>query len=434
MAIDCLNPPCSPQLPISSIVNIFGAPTVADNTDCSMNLLYLVDDEGLIDQFDETSEPLFTTTDRILQLGSFDEVKLHFSPCSRTYWELQKFFSWEVGELQRPPTITLGYFDSSSETMLEALEDISKCFDCYNVVSHITYDKDGAPLFDTTESVDIAEWTSLDRTKFSVIPTVDYEATASQLKANDYDYSASVILNDVCTPELDEDCLETDVMLDTYDVNHLGLAAVLTSMSSTSADYSFTSKFTPKNGAFGNLATSQFDLATTRDATGVNPFNGGVDALSAYHANVYHNVGGTDMFMEGLTSTGRYIDEIIHRIHIQETIEKDIFALFRNNNSVALSDLSRLQNTLSVTVRGLASQGLIATTSKAIDVDDVLDKTGLSEDNIYLEGDGFVILNYATTPANINSRISPTFIICYVRPGSTHFASIGLCQSEISEV
>lgn len=435
MPIDCLNPPCKTRLPISSVVNIYGTFNRPENTDCSMNILYLVDEAGLVDQSDPTSNPLLTTDNRTIQISSPDQVKLYFSPCSRIYWELvSRFFTWEVGTLQRPSTITLGYFDSDNETMLEALDEIYKCFKCFKVVTHTLYDKNNVALYDTEESIDLAEWTELSKNHFAVVPTVDYVSVGGQLKSLGYDYSANILLNETCVNELDDNCEETDTIINTYDVNHLGLAAVLASISDKSNSYSHTVKFTPKNNAFYGLATADLSLEDTRLVTGVNPFNGGVDSLSNQHTNVYHNVGGSDIFIEGLTNTGRYIDEIIHKIYMKKQIESDIFDLFLYNNSVAISDLTQLQNTLVSTIGKFEGQGLISKTANSLNLSQVLERTGLSEDNVFLQGNGWVLLNYQTTPANVNSRISPTFIFCYVRPGSMHFASVGLCQSEIAEV
>ena len=426
MAIDCLNPPCSPQLPISSIISIFGNKEFIGNTDCSMNLLYLIDEQGLVDQTITGSSQFLTTSNRTVQIGSVEEVKTHFSACSRVYWELIKFFSWEVGILQRPPTITLGYFDSTNETMLEALESITACFNCYTVFTHVTYDKNGNALYDTEQSTDLAEFATLSDKKFAVLPTVNYSVTGNLLKVGEYSHSALALLNEVCTPILDNNCIETTQLENVYDIQHLGLSAVLTSISSSSTDYSFTTKFTPKNYAFTGLSTALLDLGQTRDITGVNPLSGGINTLSKYYINVYHSVDYTPMFLEGLTSTGIYIDYIIHRIHIKNTLEYEIFKLLRENQSVSISDLTKLQNTLSLTVRNLVAQKLISDEPNSIDKSKFKD--------IFLEGNGWVITKTATRAVNINSRISPTFRICYVRPGSTHFVSIGLCETQIKEV
>lgn len=426
MAINCLNPPCFPQLPISSIISIFGNKEVVGNTDCSMNLLYLIDEQGLVDQTVTGSSAFLTTNNRTIQIGSVEEVKAHFSACSRVYWELVKFFSWEVGVLQRPPTITLGYFDSTNETMLDAIQAITACFNCYTVFTHVVYDKNGNALYDTEQSTDLAEFATVSEKKFAVLPTVDYAVTGNLLKVSEYEYSATALLNEVCVPVLDVNCVETPALENVYDIQHLGLAAVLTSISSSSIDYSFTTKFTPKNYAFSELSTALLDLAQTREITGVNPLSGGVNTLSKHYVNVYHSVDYIPMFLEGLTSTGTYIDYIIHRIHIKNTLEYEIFKLLRENQSVSLSDLTKLQNTLSLTVRNLVDQKLITDEPNSIDKSKFKD--------IFLEGNGWVVIKSPTRAVNINSRISPTFRICYVRPGSTHFVSIGLCETQVKEI
>lgn len=426
MAINCLNPPCSPQLPLSSIISIFGNNEPVFNTDCSMNLLYLIDEEGKVDQSDAGSSAFLTTSNRVVQIASVEEVKLHFSACSRVYWELTKFFSWTVGILERPPTITLGYFDSTNETMLEALEEITACFNCYTVFSHVAYDKNYTPLYDTEESTNLAEFSTSLENKFAILPTVDYKVTGKLLKDNDFEYSATAVLNEVCIPVLDANCVETAALQNVYDIQHLGLAAVLTSISSSSDDYAFTAKFTPKNNAFYNLSTSLLTLADVRLATGVNPLLGGINTLSPQYTNIYHSVNYTPMYLEGLTSTGTYIDYIIHRIHIKNTLEEEIFDLFYNNKSVPMADLTKLQNRLSLIVLNLVKQNLIT------DVPNAIDKSKFKE--IFLEGNGWVVTKNTTKAVNIDSRITPTFRICYVRPGSTHFVSIGLCESKIREI
>lgn len=435
MAIDCLNPPCYPDFPISSIVSVFGSSPTVTNSDCSTILLYLVDEEGLVDQSDAGSDPLLSTDNRTIQISNTSQVDLYFSPCSRLYWELKKFLSWDVGTLKRPKTITLGYFDSDNETMLEALESIYSCNKCFNVVSHITYDKNGTALFDTTDSVDLAEWATLNGTKFAVLPTVDYATTGAQLKDNGYTFSANVLLNDICIPELDANCEKTGNLVDTYDVTHLGLAAVLTSISDSSQNYAFTAKLTPKENAFPNLATTLVsDLATVRTITGVDPLAGGINPLANQYTNTYVSVNQEGQYWEGVTSTGKYIDEIIHQIYIKKSLERDSFELLNINNSVAISDLGILSNTITTAIRNIVSKGLISNTPNSINVNDVFNTTGLTEENVVAQGEGWVLMVYGTTQTNVDTRISPTFILCYVRPGSLHFVSLGLCQSNISEV
>ena len=111
---------------------------------------------------------------------------------------------------------------------------------------------------------------------------------------------------------------------------------------------------------------------------------------------------------------------------VSKKFEKEFIKLLRENQSVSLSDLTKLQNTLSLTVRNLVDQKLIT------DEPDSIDKSKFKD--IFLEGNGWVVIKSPTRAVNINSRISPTFRICYVRPGSTHFVSIGLCETQVKEI
>lgn len=437
MPIDCLNPPCYPTLPVRMVVDLFGDPAQKDYSDCSLNLLYMVDTQGLIDQFDPNSEVLLSTDNRTARLETVDDVTLHFSRCDMLHWELFNYFNWDQGVLQRPNSILLGYFDSENETMLEALEEIHRCDPCFVNFTHVAYDKDDNPLYDTVDSLDLAEWASVNQRHFAVLPTVDETnlidpddeiSSAYQAKLNKYDYSAFVLLNDVCIPELDDNCEETGNQINRYDINHLGFAAVLSSKSSLSDDYSFTSKFTPKNNAFDTLATSFLGEQDTRYVTGVNPYLGGIDPLYPHHVNVFHKIGKRKIYIEGVTATGDYVDTILQKIHIQKTLEEALYNLLNEEQYLSISDYSKIQSTMSGTIINLVNQNIITTEFNAYDI------SSFNENDIFLSGNGWVLLKTDTDFQYTNSRISPTFTFCYIKPGVTHFISFTLCNTKVLEV
>ena len=441
MPIDCLNPPCTPSLPIGFTIGMYGVEGTRDYSDCSMNLLYLTDNPGLINQLDPNSDVLLTTDSRVYRLETANDLALHYSPCDRLYWEIAKYFGWDVGVLKRPYSIVLGYWDSANETMVEAVEAIQTCNPCFVTFTHTLYDINDVPLFDTVPSSNLGEWATLNSYKMFVQPTaqedllVNPEETSSfayQAKFNKWCNVAFQLINEVCIDELDENCEPTGNVLNSYDINHLGLAAVMSSISEYSQDYSFTVKFSPKyddqldeSQAFSDLTTARLGFDESRYVVGLNPYNDPViDPTYPHHVNIYHRVGQRDIFVEGLTAVGEYIDTVLQRIHIRNTLERDLFEMLHQEQYVSLSDLAKIQNQLTSTILTLVGQNIISRVPKSFN------KTGF-DDEIFLEGNGWVLLKTEQERKFSNHRITPTFTFCYVKPGVAHFISLTLCKDNM---
>lgn len=435
MPIDCANPPCERVLPASTIISVFGDSSTPANTDCSTNLLYLTDEAGLINQANAASGVYLSASNRLRQVSSVQEIELHFSKCSRTFYELSAFFSWSKGVLIRPRTITLAYFDSSAETMLEALQAIYDCYTCFYTVTHVSYDKNGAALFDTNAQLALAEWGSAYATRM-ILPTanqalaIDPSETTSiayQAKQKGYREAVFQLLNEQCIDALDANCESTGAVVNSHGVQHLLMAGVIASISADSADYRFNVKFKPIGGIkLTKLSTAQLTQEELYYATGSNPHLDGVQPLWPHHINVYHNVSGYRMLMEGLTATGDFIDERVHRRYIEDRLNKDLMSLLVGTQVVSMVDTTQLRTTLTTTIRDLIRKGLISDTPKAINKDDF--------ENIFLSGNGWVLTKAPTEQKHLDTRITPTYIFCYVREGGVNYISIGLCKGLLGEV
>ena len=429
MPIDCNNPPCSRVLPASTFISVFGDATVT-STDCSTNLLFLTDEAGLVNQADPASGDYLTTDSRLSQVCSIDEIDLHFSRCSRTHYELSAFFGWKRGELMRPKTITIAYFDSANESMLEAVEAIHACFPCFYTVTHVAYDKDGTPIYDTAPQLELAEWGTAYGTRV-VLPTIselliDADETTSNAaisKQEEHTEAIYQFIEEECIPEIDADCVETGGVSNTYGVQHLVMAGVVASISSESSDYKFNVKFKPIGAnELAGVSTSQLTQDELYVVTGSNPYLGGVQILSQHHVNVYHNISGKRFLLEGLTATGAHIDELVHKRYINDMLDADLMNLMTSNNVVSMADLGKLTSTITLTIRDFINKGLITDIPGSIDLNDF--------DDVHLSGNGWVLTKADTTQAHLDSRITPTFIFCYVRPGAVNYISLGLCDNK----
>lgn len=436
MPIDCSNPPCERVLPASTVVSVFGDVGLNVNNDCSTTLLYLTDEAGLINQADTASGAYLSVDKRQRQIGSLFELEVHFSKCSRTYYELSKFFNYQHGELIRPRTVTIGYFDSDSETMVEAVEDIYNCFTCFYGLTHVAYKKDGTTaIYDTSDQVDLGSWGTQNRT-ITILPTADETnlldvtetvTNAYKSKQADDKYAVYQFLNEECINELDGDCEPTATIVKTFGAQHVVLGGVVTSVSSSADDYEFNIKMKPFGGEkIGGVSVSQLTAEQSTYFSGVVPSLGGMQDAWSHHVNLYQNISGYRVFVEGMSSTGHFIDDLIHRRYIEDRLQEELLSLLVNNKNVSMSDLSKVETSIVTTIREFVKKGVISDTPEAINVKNF--------EKVFSSGNGWVLLREDIKQSNLDSRITPLFTFCYVRQGSVNFISIGLCETEIGVV
>lgn len=433
MPIDCANPPCTTVLPASSIISIFGDVETQVNTKCCTNILYLVDNAGLVDQTDSTSGGWLTTESRTQQISSLIELQSHYSPCSTVYKAVSKYLSWPIGNLVRPASITLGFFDSANgESMTDAVGLIKDCNSCFYVMAHVPKTIADVALYDTADQVSLGAWGTANQV-VTVLSTVEPEALSpTDNTSNAYlsktagdSYATYQWLNEECVDELDADCLPTGNIVNDYGYQDLLLAAVVGSADCEADSYQFNVKFKPSGGScLLGTSTAALTQQQTIYATGSNPFANGIQTLWPHHVNVYHNVAGYCMFMEGLTATGNYIDEMIHRRYVEDSLNELLMAFLVENNSVSMADLSGIRGQVTFAINDFVSKGIITNVLGAIDTADF--------NNVIASGNGWVLSQSSVTTANLQSRVTPTFTFCYVRPSSTNYISIGLCQSNIA--
>lgn len=434
MAIDCANQPCTKVLPVSSVISIFGSIDSTVDTNCSSQILYLVDEAGLTDVTNDASDPWLSADNRTRQISSVSEVQTHYKACSRVHKALTKFFSWPVGSLQRPSTITLGFFDSEAgETMVDAVTAISQCSACFYVMGHIAYDKDGVALFDTADQIALGAWGTANKVA-TVLPTASPEVIlATDTTSNAYAsktagdaYAIYQLLNEECESELDETtCLPTGNIINTYGYQDLLLASVIGAADSEADSYQFNVKFKPLGGSCTlGVDTAQLTAQEVIYATGSNPYAGGVQPAWPHYVNVYHNVGGHCMFMEGLTATGNFIDEMIHRRYVEDTLNSFLMDYFVNKENVSMADITGLRGRVTFTINSaFVGKGVITNVAGSVD--------STKFNNVVASGNGWVLSQSSVTQTNLKTRITPAFEICYVSPSATNYVSIGLCQSNI---
>lgn len=434
MPIDCASPPCERVLPASTIINVFADTPIEANDDCSTNLIYLLDDAGVVNTASNSAAWL-STTSRSRVVSSVDEVKLHFTACSRVYYELTTFFGFKFGALKRPRSIVLVYFDSSSETMLDALNEFYQCNQCFYTLTHVAYDRNNAAIADSEAQLELAEWASAFDTRV-VLPSINIEAAinvgdeqSNAYKSKQVSHANAVyqLLNEECVPVLDAQCQPTDTLRNVWGVQHLVLAGVISSVSSNADTYQYNTKFKPLGGEqLSGVTTAQLSQSETYIAIGSNPILGGVQANAAHHFNVYHNVAGKRFLMEGLTATGDFIDDMAQRRYVRDRLNNDLMALLVDTQDVSMTDLNQLKGAITSAIRRFIKQGIISDKPNAIDKSQFND--------IYLQGNGWVLRKAPTQQSNIASRITPNFTLCYVRDGGTNYISIGLCAGTLGAI
>jgi hypothetical protein len=205
------------------------------------------------------------------------------------------------------------------------------------------------------------------------------------------------------------------------------MAGVIASISNKSDDYQFNIKMKPLGGALiDDISTNLLGVEDSSYVTGVLPSLGGIQPTWSHHVNVYQNIAGYRVLVEGISATGHYIDDIIHRRYIEDELNNQLLDLLVNDRNVSMSDLSKVRTRLTVIVRSFVRNGVISDVQGAIDTSDFV--------NIFASGNGWVLSKQDTKQSNLDSRITPNFTFCYVRQGGVNFISIGLCESAIGVV
>lgn len=428
MPIDCTNPGCTPVLPASMLVSITGEAETPLNTDCSTNILYLTDDAGLVNQSDAASDPYLSTDSRYRQISSLAELELHFSKCSRTYFELSRYLSWPTGARIRPQTITVAYFDAANESMAEAVQAIYECYKCFYTLTHVAYDLAGTAIFDTAAQLELAEWATTYFTR-TVLPTVDENlidpadtsSNAYQSKQEGHSHAVYQWLNEECVPVLDADCEDTDVIENVYGAQHLLMAGVIASVSMSGGDALFNVHAAPTGGiALNGLSTARLNESDSWTVMGDNLHLGGVQQLSPHHVNIYHNVSGYRILMSGLTATGARIDELVYQRYMRDTLNDELMNLLVSNQAVPMRNDSLIKTRLTSVIRSFISKGIIPDTAGA------LDKSKFGD--AYLEGNGWIMTRDNLTDKNVKSRVYPSFRFCFANQDLTNYFSISICS------
>ena len=384
---ECELKPCRRTIPISSVVSIFRSSLVTQSTDCSTNMIYLVDDAGTLGT--DSEEPLLTTDNRTYTVSNIQQVSTFYDNCSRVNFELKRLFSIPYKELVRPKTVTLLYFDSDSEEMIDVLEEYYRCNNCFYSVSHIAYDKNGDSLFDEPDKqLPLGQFGKETLTTITLptadndnyIKAVETESLAYQAKMLEYETTFLVLLNDECPYVLDDDCNATEEIETVKGMQHLLFAGLAVSRSIEADDASVNYKFKPIEGVkFSGISPADLDPDNLNLIIGTDPTSNGTLAESPHHVNVYYNLGGQYLiFGDAISATGVTLDKILHRRYIQNTLAEAIVELMVTTNAVSITNLSSLRTIFTTQMLVFTENGMIDNNTGA------LDKSEFDEDSIYL--------------------------------------------------
>lgn len=426
MTIDCTKPDCITSYPASSVVSVFGELPQKMNGDPSTTILYLTDEAGVVDTATTGSPPLLSKENRLSFFSSHQSVNARYLKCSRTSLELLTFFSYRKGTLVRPASILVGYFDSASESMSEALAEITKCFTGFYVLTHVAYDKSGAALADSAQQLELGDFGNLSRTvvvkptidEANAIKSTDSASNAFKSKTAGHDYSVYMLLNEYCRKKLDASCNKTAVDEALFGSQHLVMAGVIAGISKDSANYQFNVKMKPMSGLNIGVSTASMSLSDSRMVNGVIPEAGGVQKDWAHHINTYVNIAGLRVITEGVGATGEFIDDLIHRRNIGETINMSMLEMLTSNQNVSMSSLSQVRTNLIELINRFVRNGVIADEAGDVTPDDF--------DNVFASGNSWILIKSPTKQVHQDSRITPTFEFRYKRQGGTNFVSVYL--------
>lgn len=424
----CDTVPCPTNLPIDRVVRV----QIDDNTlvfdrSCMEAQLLLTDDAGLIDGGDPNSGSYLTTDARVRVIGSLSDAAAHWDADSETYKALEAFFI----EYSRPVVMKVGFIDfaDGGETPVDALNEIVKCDNCWYVINHVHAYLDGTLLSDNALLDVVAEWSEANRKLFltdsrdvNLQTPTNTTNIAFRLWALGLRRSAVFYHEGWCEEIIDNTGAEIGTET-VYPYLAVKAGAYIAGSDLNEVDSAYTLKF--KN--FTGVRTSNLTSDIVTAVTGFIPGTG-LDRQVGHFANMFVQLGGERILVEGTTVSGHFID-IVHALdwlaaQAQQRIYQVMLGKTADGN----------KRKIPYTERGLAliDGALIDLGAQATASGIISDDTGTGFETA---NDGEFLGAFRIRRESVNSqpierrsqRLSPPYEMCFRVAGAIHWVDVRQC-------
>ncbi len=420
---------CPTNLPIDRVVRV----QIDDNTlvfdrSCMEAQLLLTDDPGLIDGGDPLSGDYLSTDARVRVIGSLSDAANHWESTSETYKALEAFFI----EYSRPVVIKVGFisFEDDEETPVDALNEIVKCDNCWYVINIVHEYMDGTTIFDNLLLDVVAEWAEANKKLFLTdsrdiglqTPTnttnIAYRLWALGLRRTAVFYHEGW-----CEVIIDNTGAEIGTET-VYPYLSVKAGAYICGSDLNEVGSAYTLKF--KN--FTGVRTSNLTSDIVTSVTGFIPGTG-LDRQVGHFANMFVQLGGERIMVEGTTVSGHFID-IVHALDwLAAKAQQSIYQVLLGKTS----DSNKRK--IPYTERGLAliDGALIDLGAQATASGIISDDVGTGFETEGAEGE--FLGAFKVQRESVNSqplerraqRLSPPYSMCFRVAGAIHWVDLRQC-------
>ena len=430
---------CNPDIgrSNSSVITIDDTTNVS-SPNCSDVLLLVKHDGG----------GLLTTSKRVVTVSSAQEVKRYFPAASEVVRAANEYFPNINREIKK--YYKLGYWDSANESIIQALDAIAECDNCWLALTS-THDIQETLAAD----IDMATWATANDKFYTWVSTDaanENPANANSPKAQhaalglansvmiytkgQCDYVRDPISGAVQTeqvPVLDENgdpvldgngdpVTETQPVTATYVKYHNLMAAGYIAgqdLSQREANYNF--KFKPKNSVgWVGFKPDPLRPNVVIAITGENP-DGTISQNNNGYGNVFVKSMGFVGYMSGKTVTGEWIDALHTKLYVKRRIQYATAVLMSQSKSLPYDDArgkNRIASAYAAEMSVMQRNGLFSNDQQT------WGRVAVRKGVAWIISAEDFIIQQADRQA---MRLAPIFDICYVPAGAVNFVPITIC-------
>lgn len=430
---------CNPDIgrSNSSVITIDDTTNVA-SPDCTDFIVLIKDNGG----------GLLSTDKRVVTMTSVPEVKRYFAAASEIVRLANDYFPNTNREIKK--YFKVGYWDSANESIIQALDAIAACDNCWLVLTS-THDVQTTSQAD----IDMAYWsTANDKiyTWVSTDSTNENPANANSPKGQhaSLNYSNSVMiytkgqcepvrdpitgavqtqqvpaLDDNGDPILDDNGdpkFTTEIVTATYVKYHNALVAgYISGQDLGQSNAAYTLKFKPKNNVgWVGIKVDPLPSSTVVAITGENP-DGTISQNNNGYGNAFIKSLGFQGYSAGKTCTGEWVDHVHIKLYIKRRLQYATGLLMSQSKVLPYDDArgkSRIASAYAREMGAAQKNGLFSMDEQNWNRKVV--RKGLA----WIVAAEDFILQAADRQ---NQRIAPIFETCYVPAGGVHFVPITIC-------
>ncbi len=450
----CPTPRCAPTIKRDYFVSITGSAfgNITASDDCSIGIVLLTDDAGLIDVDDAPLGAFLEADNRVKLLTSASDVAKHYKPCTSTYDDLISFFRMPFGKGSRPRSIQVGFVDrSNGENLSDAYKEIIKCPVCAWQMVPTLYNTDGDPYVDTTELLDFQALVRADGNFDVKVPTFEaslyfsdpFETTSNAYLAAQTGSDAEYVVSSYyCDVERDANCdpiltAGETTPINKYSNDALLVAAIAASYSQYDNDYNWSEFLKPFDFGPTSTATGLFVNENTGEpisvtepeiinATSINGYDGNFVPGATRAVNGFFRTQNGITYMESLRVNRKQFADIWFKERaVRDALQKEVLTFMGKRHSLGISskEARLLAARISLVLQSFVRNNVINPAE--------YDWEANGYSNIVVDRPGYVITRKPIseiTQAQISQRNGYSLGVCFLVNEPQHRVGLQLCE------